>query len=139
MAINENGKINMDEVKDMLKKLSTILMLDGLKESSMEKITLANSLGVIMATLDLGPGYYESLLKALNVQGKIIEEQIQNGNPNLRGLSSVKPDDLLSSDGKINNRVILDAVLNGMRSSNDSKEDSGPTASSSDWIFEPKQ
>jgi len=115
----ENGKLDMDEIKGMLKKLCTILMLDGMKDVDTEKITLANSLGIILATLDLGPKYYIDLIKSLGPQSKVIADEIDKGNPRLGDLHAVASKTIFTEEGGVNREALKDVLLNVISSKNE--------------------
>ena len=134
----ENGKLDMDEIKSMLKKLATILMLDGLKETDSEKITLSNSLGIVIATLDLGPSYYLSLIKALGPQSKMIAEEIEKGNPRLSDLHAVQPGELFDENGSVDRSTLIDIMLKKDINLEEVLKGTGATTSDN-IVFEPKK
>ena len=137
----KNGDLDMGEIKTMLKKLATILMLDGLRETDTEKITLSNSLGIIMGTLDLGPQYYLDLVKALAPQSQVIAEQIRVKNPRLSDLHAVKPSELFTKEGGIHKDALTNLMLNQI-DIRDVLKDTGASSSddaTDDFVFEPKR
>jgi len=135
----ENGKLDMDEIKSMLKKLATILMLDGLKETDSEKITLSNSLGIVIATLDLGPSYYISLIKALGPQSKMIAEEIEKKNPRLADLHAVQPGEIFDNHGEVSREAIIDIMLKRDIDLDEVLKGTGATTSTEGIVFEPKK
>ena len=132
-----DGKLDMDEIRSMLKKLATILMLDGLKETDTEKITLSNSLGIILATLDLGPAHYIDLMKALGPQSKKIAAEIEKKNPRLADLNAVRPDELFTKDGGVNKEALMEVMLKNV-DIKDALKGTGAHESNG-FVFEPKK
>ena len=95
-----------EEVKDSLKKLSGVLVIDALNEEDMEKIALSNTLSVALACLDIGGEMVHELMKSLSPLSEKIAQAILAGAPGTERLTAVSTDDLFDREGKVNTEAI---------------------------------
>ncbi len=107
---NEDGTINIGEVTEMMKKLSALLTIDGLRARSLEHLALAQSLGVVAATMDIGGDAITDLAKMMQPASERIQQEMQAKNPKLAGLNSIKAEDLFGDDGYIKEDGIMEVV-----------------------------
>ena len=107
----EDGKIDLGEVLVMLKKLSALMMLEAIPNEDGRKMALANSLGIVCATLDLGGDNVIELMKALNPLSETIAAEIKKKNPRLKGLSAVLPSEIIDEKGKFSVDKVEDVVI----------------------------
>ena len=110
--LNENGEIDIVEVKGMLKKLSGVLMLEGLPKMNIPLMVIGNTLSITMASLDCGEEMTMELMKALAPIGERIAGQIKT-NPALKGLKSVRASDMMK-DGELDMEAIKNIALEGL-------------------------
>ena len=101
--------MDIEEIKMSLKKLSAILLIDGIRTDDIQKLTLGNSLGISVAMMDLGSDACLTLTRTINPLGELIQKEIASKNPLLKGVAAVRTDDLFK-DGKID-RDYVDTVL----------------------------
>lgn len=99
---NEDGSLNMEEIGTMLKKLSAVLTLEGLAKRSLSALSLAQGLGILLATNDLGKEAMIQLAKDMQPASERIQEEMKKKNPKLHGLNSVKAGDLFTPEGGLN-------------------------------------
>ena len=95
------------ELVDTLRKLSSVVMLDGLATRQWNKITLANSIAVGIAAVSIGPEVSLKLMEALKPIGEIAAAEIAKGNPVVEGFTAASASDFsYNEDGSISKDFI---------------------------------
>lgn len=111
---NEDGSLNVDHVCGMLKKLSAVLTLDGIQQRSFRSLSLAQSLGILMATMDLGNDAMLELARDLQPASERIQAELKKKNPKLHGLNSVSTDSVFHENGDLNREGIMEIVAKSL-------------------------
>lgn len=92
----ENENLEKDELKEMLKKLSNVLIVEGLLEKNMERLVLGNTISMTLATIELGPEAIIRFMKVLNPHAEYLKEYIDAGK--IKGASAQKTTFSISKD-----------------------------------------
>jgi hypothetical protein len=111
---NEDGSINVEHVIHMLKKLSAVLTFDGIQQRDFRSLSLAQSIGIMVATADLGSEALLALAKDMQPASDRIQEELKKKNPKLSGLNSVSSDTIFKKNGDLNREGIMEIVAKSL-------------------------
>lgn len=111
---NKDGSLNVDHIIDMLKKLSAVLTFEGIAKRDMRSLSLAQAMGIMVATSDLGTEAMLALAKDMQPASERIQEELKKKNPKLSGLSSVSPDAIFQENGDLNREGIMEIVAKSL-------------------------
>ena len=97
MPQQDKNNENQLDVIGVIKKLSHVLILEGMYERNGKSLALGNALGVICASFDLGAKQVMLLMKTLEPVIADINKEMEKNNPDLKNIATFSLQDAMKN------------------------------------------